>query len=94
MPHVLDLSLDAARERLTELAQMIGRNTAEEFVSAVRELNQAVGIPEKIEKLNPEDFPAIIERAIAEGDGYPVPYMLRKGDVQSILEKLSQRVVK
>jgi alcohol dehydrogenase class IV len=73
---------------------MIGRNTAEEFVSAVRELSQAVGIPEKMEKLNPEDFPVIIERAIAEGDGYPVPYMLRKSDVQSILEKLSQRVVK
>jgi alcohol dehydrogenase class IV len=90
MPHVLDLSLEAARERLTELAQLIGRNTAEEFISAVRELSQAVGIPTAVEKLKAEDFPHITERAIAEADGYPVPYMLSKGDVQSILEKLSQ----
>jgi alcohol dehydrogenase class IV len=89
MPHVLDLSLEAARERLTELAQMIGRSSAEEFISAVRELNQTVGIPATVEKLKAADFPVITERAIAEADGYPVPYMLGKGDVQSILEKLS-----
>jgi alcohol dehydrogenase class IV len=89
MPHVLDLSLESARERLTELAQMIGLSSAEEFISAVRELNQTVGIPATVEKLKAEDFPVITERAIAEADGYPVPYMLSKGDVQSILEKLS-----
>jgi alcohol dehydrogenase len=89
MPHVLDLSLEAARGRLTELAKLIGRDTAEEFVSAVRELSQTVGIPTAVEKLKVEDFPAIIERAIAEADGYPVPYMLSKGDLQSLLEKLS-----
>jgi alcohol dehydrogenase len=89
MPHVLDFSLEGAREKLTELAQLIGRNTAEEFISAVREMNQAVGIPEKIEKLKAEDFTAIIERAIAEGDGYPVPHMLTENEVRTILERLS-----
>jgi alcohol dehydrogenase len=89
MPHVLDLSLESARQRLTELAQIIGRNSAEEFISAVRELNETVGIPAVVEKLKVEDIPAITERAITEADGYPVPYMLSKGDLQSILEKLS-----
>ena len=89
MPHVLDLSLESARERLTELAQLIGRNTAEEFISAVRELNQTVGIPAAVEKLKAEDFQAITERAIVEADGYPVPYMLSEEDVRSVLGKLS-----
>jgi alcohol dehydrogenase len=88
MPHVLDLSLEAARDRLTELAQLIGRNTAEEFIAAVREMNQTVGIGGKVEKMDAADFPAIIARALAEADGYPVPYMLTESDVQGLLEKL------
>lgn len=88
MPHVLDLSLEAARERLTELAQLIGRNTAEEFIAAVREMNATVGIGNSIEKIDPTDFPAIIARALAEGDTYPVPQMLTESDVRSLLEKL------
>jgi alcohol dehydrogenase len=88
MPHVLDLSLQAARPRLTELAQLIGRNTAEEFIAAVREMNAAVGIGSSIEKIDPADFPAIIARATAEGDTYPVPQMLTENDVRGLLEKL------
>jgi alcohol dehydrogenase len=88
MPLVLDLSLEAARARLTELAQMIGRNTAEEFIAAVRELNATVGIPATVEKLDRKDFAVIIERALAEADGYAVPYMMSEADVQQLLESL------
>jgi len=88
MPHVLDKSRNAAADRLAELAKLIGRNTADEFIAAVRALNTAVGIPEKLDKLQPADYPAIIARATAEADGYPVPYMLTDGDVEDILKEL------
>ena len=88
MPHVLDKSREAAATRLAELAKLIGRETAEEFIAAVRDLNTAVGIPEKLDKLQPSDYPAIIARATAEADGYPVPTMLSDGDVEDILKAL------
>ena len=88
MPHVLDYSLEAARDRLTDLARIIGKNTAEEFVAAVREMNQTVGIGARAENLNPADFPAIVERALAEGDGYASPHMMVESEIMELLEKL------
>ncbi len=90
MPHVLDYSLEDARGRLTELAQMIGRNSAEEFVAAIREMNQAVGIGEKASGLKREDYRALMDRAIAEGDGYPVPHLMREQEMESLLEALTE----
>ena len=56
LPHVLDLSLERARGRLTELAQLIGRQTAEDFIAAVRELNSSLGIGDSVDKLQTKDF--------------------------------------
>ena len=89
MPLVLDCSLEPARERLTELAQMIGRDTAEAFIAAVRELGKTVGIGDKAEGLVREDYPQIVARAIAEGDSYPVPKLLSPREVTGILERLT-----
>ncbi len=88
MPHVLELSKNAASERLGQLAQLIGRETADDFIAAVRELSRAVGIPEKVEKLDREDFPTIIDRATAEADYYPVPYQMSRADVEGLLNNL------
>ena len=89
MPLVLDCSLAAARQGLTELARMIGCDTAEEFVAAVRELNATVGIGSKADGLVSEDYPQIVARAIAEGDAYPVPKLLSPQAVTGILEQLT-----
>jgi len=88
MPHVLEISKGAARDRLTELAQLIGRETADDFIVAVRELSEAVGIPPRVEKLSEQDYPTIIDRATAEADGYPVPHMMSRADVKTILNAL------
>ncbi len=88
MPHVLDLSLEPVRQRLGQLAGLIGLNTAEEFIAAIRKLNETVGIGSRIEKMDRADFPTIIQRALTEADGYPVPYMMTENDVQGVLEKL------
>ncbi len=88
LPHVLDLSLPAARTELTEIAQMIGCNTAEDFITAVRALNERVGIPTTAEKLDRKDFALIVERAVAEGFGYGSPHLLTADECTAILTKL------
>ncbi len=88
LPHVLDMSLDSARTRLTELAQLIGKSSAEEFVAAVRELNATLDIPETVEQLKAADIPAIENRAVEEGAGYSVPHFMEPDQCRSILNKL------
>ena len=88
MPHVLEISKEAARPRLTELAELVGLQTAEEFIAAVSQLNEKVGIPAKCEALQQADFDTITERALIEADGYPVPHMMSQTDVQLVLTKL------
>ncbi len=88
LPHVLDMSLDAARARLTELAEVIGKSSAEEFVAAVRELNATLDIPETVAQLRAEDIPAIQQRAVSEGFGYSVPYYMELAHCEVILGKL------
>ncbi len=88
LPHVLDMSLESCRERLTELAVAIGKNTAEDFVAAVRELNATVDIPELVAELRVADIPAIMQRAVDEGAGYSVPHFMEPAECTSILNKL------
>ena len=88
LPHVLKLSLTAARTELTEIAQMVGCNTAEEFIAAVTTLSERVGIPATAEKLNTKDFDLIVERAVAEGFGYGSPHLMTAEECHGILNKL------
>jgi hypothetical protein len=88
LPHVLDMSLESCRERLAELAVVIGKNSAEEFVAAVRELNATVDIPELVAELREADIPAIMQRAVDEGAGYSVPHFMEPAECTSILNKL------
>jgi alcohol dehydrogenase class IV len=62
---------------------------AHRFIQAVRDLRTAVGIPDHSDKLQRKDFDAIADLAIAEGDGYPVPRLLDKASVVSILGKIA-----
>lgn len=89
MPYVLDHYCDAERERMTDMARLIGKNSAEEFVKAVRELNTTVGISITRKNISEKDFDAITEGSITEGDGYPSPLILSKKEIKTILYKLS-----
>ncbi len=88
MPHVLRLSLSTAGVRLSELGALVGFNGAEEFVTSIQAMNRKLGIPEQVHKLEPAHFDEIAEAALAEADGYPVPYMMSTEDVQTVLQKL------
>lgn len=97
LPHVLEFCHEEARQRLAELALLVnlgseGEDTgqlAHKFISAVRDLRTAVGIPDHSDKLRREDFEDIAALAIAEGDGYPVPRLLERDSVQAILVKIA-----
>ena len=99
LPRVLDYSKDAplAEKRLAELAIAIGAGSASEptatlaqrFVDRVRELNLAVGIPEKVAALRAEDIPAIARAACLEAAGdYPVPKNMNLRDAEALLRDL------
>lgn len=88
MPHVLKLSLPAASRRLGELGALVGCNSAEEFVTSIAAMNRKLGIPEQVHKLETAHFDDIAEAALAEADGYPVPYMMSVEDVHTVLSKL------
>lgn len=97
LPHVLEFCHEEAAQRLAELAVLVGLGQSGEddgqlahrFVQAVRDLRTEVGIPDHSEKLQREDFDAIAELAMAEGDGYPVPRLLDKASVVAILGRIA-----
>ena len=88
LPGVLECSLEDCRERLTDLAKLIGKQTAEEFIVAVRELNDSVGIPTTFEALRQSDFAEIILRARKEAFNYPSPHFMSEEDIQQILSRV------
>jgi len=93
LPHVLEYCREEAAARLAELAVLVGlggpgedqNQLAHGFIQAVRDLRTEVGIPDHSDKLQRADFEAIAELAIVEGDGYPVPRLLDKPSIISIL---------
>ena len=98
LPYVLDFIKDAplAEQRLAELAVAIGAGKegepraalAQRFVERVRELNRAVGIPEKLAALKAEDIPAVARAAMIEAHrDYPVPKNMSLGDAEALLRR-------
>lgn len=99
LPYVLDYLQDAplARQRLAELAVAIGAGTTDEpadvlarrFIDRVRELNRAVGIPEKVAALKPADVPEIARAAMIEATrDYPVPKPMGLADSEALLQRM------
>jgi len=99
LPYVLDFLRDEprAQQRLAELAVVIGAGTpgdppallAQRFVERVRELNRAVGIPERMAALKPADIPEVARAAMVEAArDYPVPKSMTLAESQALLQRL------
>ena len=99
LPYVLDFIKDSplARERLAQLAVVIGAGDtgdaedvlAQRFIERVRELNRAVGIPEKMAALKPADVPTIARAAMVEAArDYPVPKNMSLGEAETLLRRM------
>ncbi len=100
LPYVLDFLVDEprSRDRLAELAVVIGAGSAGEdadqlarrFVERVREMNHAIGIPEKIAALERADVLAIARAAMIEAArDYPVPKPMSLAEAEALLARMA-----
>ena len=99
LPYVLDFFGETAYKRLAELADVAGvagaaqgdREKAKNFIAAIRELNEKMGIPDKFEQIKDEDIQLIAERALMEGNPlYPVPKIMDLEDCKALIKKLQK----
>ena len=89
MPHVLDFYGEAAYAPLAELADLIGLATTENeegkakaFIQWIRDLNTSMDIPTKIDGIQREDIPVMVERALQEANPlYPVPVIMTRKEM-------------
>jgi len=99
LPYVLDFLQDRplAEKRLAELAVAIGAGDASEsqaalarrFVERVRALNAAVGIPDRIAALRPQDVSEIARAAMVEAHrDYPVPKNMTLPEAEALLRRM------
>jgi alcohol dehydrogenase class IV len=93
MPYVLDIYGEAAYQPLSELSDLVGlcdpkeslEVKAKAFISAIRQLNKDMDIPDKITGILDQDIPLMVERADSESNPlYPVPKILFKEDLKKI----------
>lgn len=96
LPHVLELFKHDASKALAELAVhcdmgepgMSEQALVERFIDRVRVLNEAVGIPSTTDKIQRQDIAAIVDAAMKEGSGYPVPRFIERHECESVVRKL------
>lgn len=98
MPYVLDRYGEAAHRKLHELAIAAGismpteshRVGAEKFIAAIRDLNRAMNIPEKLPNIRQEDIPAMAKHAGREANPlYPVPVILDHRELEDFYRQVA-----
>ena len=90
LPHVMQFSLPSCTKEFARLAGILKlegnseSELAQAFVDSLRDLNQKLGIPEKLERFPRQAVPEICTAAFKEAHGtYPVPrYMTRRQAVE------------
>ncbi len=98
LPHVLEFCREEAQARLAELALLIGAGKAGDseadlshaFIRAVRDLRAKVGISDRSDLPQREDFDYLCELALAESLTYPVPRLLDRESTLAILGQISR----
>ncbi|MEZ5502793.1 MAG: iron-containing alcohol dehydrogenase [Halioglobus sp.] len=96
LPHVLELLKDAAKTRLAELAIDNGLGVAPEGEAALAQklidrvwaLNAEIGIPRTTDKILEKDIDDIVDAALKEGSGYPVPRFIEREECVALVRSL------
>jgi len=96
LPHVLEFSKPAARDRLAALADVIGAGAgggpeakAQAFIDAVRDLMARIGIPYTLADLREDDVAPIARQALAEAIfNYPVPRFMSQPDAEGLIRRI------
>lgn len=98
MPYVLESYGACVHKKLHELALVAGVATQEDptavgsakFICAIRRLNEAMGIPEKLPNIRREDIPAMAKHAHHEANPlYPVPVLMDGKELEKFYEMVA-----
>lgn len=95
LPYVLEYYGDTAHERLARLADIVGitgssdAEKANKFIAAIKQFNEEMNIPTKIEQIQEKDIPTIVKRALKEANPlYPVPKFMNEDDCEAVIRQL------
>lgn len=97
MPYVLDYSKPKCARRLAELAEACGMkqgnesvgDLADKFINHIRKMNADFDIPEKVDKLQTRDIPAIADAALKEARfTYGVPRYMDQDSCEGLLRQM------
>jgi alcohol dehydrogenase len=96
LPHVLELMKDAAKSRLAELAVYNALGVASEgdavlaqkLIDRIWALNAEIGIPRTTDVILEKDIDDIVDSALKEGSGYPVPRFIERYECVTLVRNL------
>lgn len=98
LPHVIEAYGEKAHKKLARLAEAVGitgesdAEKATKFIAAIREMNEYMAIPTKIEgkwTIKEEDIPIMIDHALKEANPlYPVPVIWGYDEMYSMYHKI------
>ena len=98
MPYVLEAYGESASNKLHRLGAAAGVCTendtpeagAKKFISAIRELNLRMEIPEKITGIVKEDIPLMAKHAEKEANPlYPVPKLMTRDELEQFYYRIA-----
>ena len=97
LPHVLDFYGASAYKRLADLYDAAGLSGAQgaeakakAFIQEIRDMNERLNIPTKLDCVKEEDLPTIAERALKEANPlYPVPKLMNKAQCIAFVKSIS-----
>ena len=98
LPHVIEAYGEKAHKKLARLAEAVGiegnsdSEKATAFIAAIREMNEYMDIPTKIQgkwTIKEEDIPVMIEHALSEANPlYPVPVIWGYDEMYAMYHKI------
>jgi len=96
LPYVLDDFGESVYKPLAELADIVklpgktNEQKAKAFITAIRDLNESMGIPATIAEIQEEDIPGLANHAYKEANPtYPVPRIFSRDDFISVYQRLA-----
>lgn len=97
LPHVLNYYGESVHEPLAELADAAGVSEpadstgekAKKFIQAIKDLNEQMEIPTKVNCIRDTDIPIMAKRALQEANPlYPVPKIFGKEDMYTLIRMI------
>lgn len=93
LPYVLEYYGESVHTPLAELADIVEiaeegdteEEKSDKFIQAIKDLNESMEIPHKVEGIDNHDIPIMVKRALEEGNPlYPVPKVLFENDIHNL----------